>query len=262
MRRERDGCKTFTAPHYALPTDKVRFVGEAVATVIATTVAAAKDGAELVEIDYEALAAVTDTLEAARPDAPRLFDEAGSNVVVDAALGDPAATEAAFARAAHVAKFETWVQRVTGVPMEPRGALAAYDVESGRYTVYAGNGGAVRLKNDLATMLDVAPEKVRVLMQDVAGNFGTRGMIYAEFALVAWAAKKLGRPVKWIIERHESFLSDYQARDLAVEAELALDDKGKFLAMRGSNLGNLGAHTTNFAMVQKGVQMMSSIYPI
>ena len=132
--------------------------------------------------------------------------------------------------------------------------------ESGRYTVYAGNGGAVRLKNDLATMLDVPPEKVRVLMQDVGGNFGTRGMIYAEFAVVAWAAKKLGRPVKWIIERHELFLSDDQARDLAVEAELALDDKGKFLAMRGSNLGNLGAHTTNFAMVQKGVQMMSSIY--
>ena len=106
------------------------------------------------------------------------------------------------------------------------------------------------------------PEQVRVLMQDVGGNFGTRGMIYPEFALVAWAARKLGRPVKWITERSESFLSDYQARDLVVEAELALDDKGKFLAMRGSNLGNLGAHTTNFAMVQKGVQMMSSIYRV
>jgi carbon-monoxide dehydrogenase large subunit len=118
----------------------------------------------------------------------------------------------------------------------------------------------VRLKHDLATILCVPPEEVRVFMQDVGGNFGTRGMIYPEFALVAWAARKLRRPVKWIIERSESFLSDYQARDLVVEAELALDDKGKFLAMRGSNLGNLGAHTTNFAMVQKGVQMMSSIY--
>ncbi|MFZ3228046.1 MAG: molybdopterin cofactor-binding domain-containing protein, partial [Xanthobacteraceae bacterium] len=106
------------------------------------------------------------------------------------------------------------------------------------------------------------PGQVRVFMQDVGGNFGTRGMIYPEFALVAWAARKLSRPVKWIIERSESFLSDYQARDLVVEAELALDDKGKFLAMRGSNLGNLGAHTTNFAMVQKGVQMMSSIYRV
>src|SRR5260370_512139 len=116
MLRER--AKTFTAPHYALPADKVRFVGEAVAMVIATTVAAAKDGAELVAIDYEALPAVTDTLEAARPDVPRLFEEAASNVVVDGELGDRAATEAAFARPAHVAGFETWGQRCTCVPME------------------------------------------------------------------------------------------------------------------------------------------------
>jgi carbon-monoxide dehydrogenase large subunit len=241
----------FEAPHYPLPTDKARFVGEAVAMVVAETVHAAKDGAERIVIDYDVLPAVVETVPAARQDAPRVHDGAKSNVCFDGELGDAAATDAAFARAAHVTRFETWVQRVTGVPMEPRAALAAYDPQTGRYTVYAGNGGAVRLKNDLATMLDVPPEKVRVLMQDVGGNFGTRGMIYAEFAVVAWAAKKLGRPVKWIIERHDSFLSDYQARDLAVEAELALDDKGKFLAMRGSNLGNLGAHTTNFAMVQR-----------
>ena len=252
----------FEAPHQPLPTDKAHFVGEALAMVVAETVHAAKDGAERVAIDYEVLPAVVETIAAARQDAPRVHDSAKSNVCFDGELGDAAATDLAFARAAHVTRFETWVQRVTGVPMEPRAALAAYDPESGRYTVYAGNGGAWRLKNDLATMLDVAPDKVRVLMQDVGGNFGTRGMIYAEFALVAWAAKKIGRPVKWIIERHESFLSDYQARDLAVEAELALDDKGKFLAMRGSNLGNLGGHTTNFAMVQKGVQMMSSIYRV
>src|SRR5580692_5020011 len=258
--RIKGGEPPFEAPHYPLPTDKTRFVGEAVAMVVGETVHAAKDGAERIVIDYGVLPAVVETIAAARQDAPRVHDSAQSNVCFDGELGDAAATDAAFARAAHVTRFETWVQRITGVPMEPRAALAAYDAETGRYTVYAGNGGAVRLKNDLATMLDVPPEKVRVLMQDVGGNFGTRGMIYAEFALVAWAAKKLGRPVKWIIERHESFLSDYQARDLAVEAELALDDKGKFLAMRGSNLGNLGAHTANFAMVQKGVQMMSSIY--
>ena len=253
------GVPPFEAPHFALPADKARFVGEAVAMVVAETVHAAKTGAEAIEIDWDVLPAVVETVAAARQDAPQVHDNA-SNVCLDAELGDAAATDAAFARAAHVTRFETWVQRVTGVPMEPRGALAAFDAASGRFTVYAGNGGAVRLKNDLAAMLDVPPEKVRVLMQDVGGNFGTRGMIYAEFALVAFAARKLGRPVKWIIERHESFLSDYQARDLAVEAELALDDKGRFLAMRGSNIGNLGAHTTNFAMVQKGVQMMSSIY--
>jgi len=258
--RNKGGAAPFEAPHLPLPADKAHFVGEALAMVVAETVHAAKDGAEQIEIDYDVLPVVVETIAAARQDAPRVHDSAQSNVCFDSELGDAAATDAAFARAAHVTRFETWVQRVTGVPMEPRAALAEFDKATGRYTVYAGNGGAVRLKNDLATMLDVAPEKVRVLMQDVGGNFGTRGMIYAEFALVAWAAKKLGRPVKWIIERHESFLSDYQARDLVVKAELALDDKGKFLAMRGSNLGNLGAHTTNFSMVQKGVQMMSSIY--
>ncbi|MGA7788575.1 MAG: xanthine dehydrogenase family protein molybdopterin-binding subunit [Xanthobacteraceae bacterium] len=259
MLRNKSGEPPFEAPHHALPSDKARFAGEAVAMVIAATVHAAKDAAERIEVDYEVLPAVVETAAAARQDAPHVHGNV-SNVCFDSELGDAEATDAAFARAAHVTRFETWVQRVTGVPMEPRGALADFDRATGRFTVYAGNGGAVRLKNDLATMLGVAPEAVRVLMGDVGGNFGTRGMIYPEFALVAWAARKLGRPVKWISERSESFLSDYQARDLVVEAELALDAKGRFLAMRGSNVGNLGAHTTNFAMVQKGVQMMSSIY--
>jgi carbon-monoxide dehydrogenase large subunit len=258
----KSGEPPFEPPHYPLPADKARFVGEAVAMVVAETIYAAKNGAEAVAVDYDVLPAVVETAVAARQDAPIVHDGIRSNVCFDSELGDAAATAAAFARAAHVTRFETWVQRVTGVPMEPRGALAGYDAATGRFTVYAGNGGAVRLKHDLATILCVAAEQVRVLMQDVGGNFGTRGMIYPEFALVAWAAKILGRPVKWIIERSDSFLSDYQARDLVVEAELALDDKGKFLAMRGSNLGNLGAHTTNFAMVQKGVQMMSSIYRV
>jgi carbon-monoxide dehydrogenase large subunit len=260
--RERDGFSTFTAPHYALPADKVRFVGETVAVVIAETVAAAKDGAELVAIDYEILPAVADTWEAAQTGAPRLFDEAGSNVVVDGELGDFAATEAAFARAAHIVKFETWVQRVTGVPMEPRAAVGEYVPVAGRYTLYAGNGGLWRLKDDLATILCVPGDQVRVVMRDVGGNFGTRGMIYAEYALVAWAARRVGRPVKWTAERHEGFLSDYQARDLAVTAELALDRDGTFLAMRGSNLSNAGAHTTNFSPLQKGVEIMTTVYRV
>jgi len=257
-----DGSEAFTPPHYPLPADKARFVGEAVAMVVAETLPAAKDGAERVEVGYEVLPAVTETTAAAQQDAPRVHEGARSNVCIDAEIGDTAATAAAFARAAHVARFATWVRRVTGVPMEPRAVLAAYDPESGRYTVYAGNGGAVRLKNDIAAILDVPADKVRVLMQDVGGNFGTRGMIYPEFALAAWAARRVGRPVKWICERHESFLSDYQARDLAAEAELALDAHGNFLAMRGANLGNLGAHSTSFSMVQKGVEIMSSIYRV
>ena len=177
--RNNDGTAPFEAPHYPLPADKARFVGEAVAMVVAETVHAAKDGAERVEIDYEFLPAVVETVAAARQDAPQVHDAARSNVCFDAELGDAAATDAAFARAAHVTRFETWVQRVTGVPMEPRAALAEFDPATGRFTVYAGNGGAVRLKNDLAAILGVAPEKVRVLMGDVGGNFGTRGMIYA-----------------------------------------------------------------------------------
>src|SRR5262249_1075376 len=213
----------------APPAAKARFVGEGVAMVVAITGAAAKDGAELIEIDYEILPAVTDTLAAERPDAPRLFDDAGSNVVVDGELGDHAATEAAFARAAHVVRLETWVQRVTGVPMEPRAAVGEFGPETRRYTLYAGNGGAWRLKDVLATTLRVAADQVRVIMRDVGGNFGTRGMIYAEFALVAWAARRLKRPVKWTADRHEAFLCDYQARDLAVTAELAIDRDGNFL---------------------------------
>jgi aerobic carbon-monoxide dehydrogenase large subunit len=262
MLRERDGFKTFAAPHYPLPGDKVRFVGEAVAMVIANTVAAAKDGVELVDIVYETLPSVTETREAAHPDAPRLFEEAGSNVVVDAELGDRAATEAAFAGAAHVVKFETWVQRVTGVPMEPRAAVCEFDPVTNRYTLYAGNGGAWRLKDDLATILGVPADQVRVIMRDVGGNFGTRGMIYAEFALVAWAARRLARPVKWTADRHETFLCDYQARDLAVTAELAIDRDGHFLGLRGSNISNAGAHTTNYSPLQKGVEIMTTIYRI
>ncbi len=193
-----DGSAIFTAPHYPLAIDKARFAGEAVAIVIATTINAAKDASELIEIDYDVLPAVTDTAAAAAPDAPKLWDQARSNVCLDALMGDEKATDAAFARADHVVKFKSWIPRITGVPMEPRAAVGEYDARTRRTTLYAGSGGAVRLKNDLATVLAVPLESVRVVMRDVGGNFGTRGMIYPEFALVAWAARRVGRPVKWL----------------------------------------------------------------
>ena len=257
-----DGTPMFTAPHYPLAVDKVRHVGEALAMVIAETVAAAKDGAELVEVDYQPLPAVAHTAAAARPGAPRLFDEARSNVCLDAEVGDRDATAAAFARAAHIVRFDTWIPRVTGVPMEPRAAVGAYDAATGRYTLHAGTSGAWRTKMDLAIMLGVAEDAVRVITRDVGGHFGTRGMLYAEFALVAWGARRAGRPVKWTCERNEAFTTDYQGRDLVVEAELALDADGNFLAMRGSNLSNAGGHTTNFSPLRKGVEIMSSIYRV
>jgi carbon-monoxide dehydrogenase large subunit len=227
--------------------------------VVAETVAIAKDAAEQVAIDYAPLEAVIDAVAAAEPDAPQLWD-GGANVLIDAQVGDAAATAAAFAKAAHTVKLKTWIPRVTGVPMEPRAAVGAFDPETGRYMVHAGSGGAVRLKADISTSLDIPPESVRVVMREVGGNFGTRGAVYPEFVLVAWAARRVGRPVKWTCERHESFLSDYQGRDLTSEAELALDKHGRFLAMRGSNTGNLGALTGNFSMVQKGVEIASGIY--
>jgi carbon-monoxide dehydrogenase large subunit len=256
----RERAATFTSPHYPLPSDKARFVGEAVAMVVATSTPAARDGAERIAIDYEVLPAITDTVAATRDDAPLLFEGTGSNVVVDGELGDEGATAAAFARAAHIVSFDTWVQRVTGVPMEPRAAVCDYDPARGRYTLYAGSGGAWRLKDDLATILAVPPDQVRVLMREVGGNFGTRGMIYAEFALVAWAARRLARPVKWTADRHEAFLTDYQGRDLAVTAELALDRQGNFLALRSRNISNVGAHTTNFSPLQKGAEIVTTIY--
>ncbi len=255
-----DGTPAFTAPCYSIAIDKARYAGEIIAIVIAKTVNLAKDGAEAIEVDYEVLPAVTGTIAAADSKAPRLWDDARSNVCVDADVGAKDATAAAFARAAHVATLTTWIQRVTGVPMEPRAAVGEYDAATQRYTLHAGSGGAVRLKKDLALIFDTPVEKVRVRMDDVGGNFGTRGMIYPEFALVLWAARRVGLPVKWTCDRSEAFLSDFQGRDLAVTAELALDKEGTFLAMRGSNIGNAGGHTGSYTPLQKGVEIMSSLY--
>ena len=162
-----DGTRPFVTPCYSMAIEKVRYVGEVVAMVIAQSVDIAKDGAELIEVDYEVLPAVTATRAAVEPDAPRLWDEAKSNVCVDAYVGAEEATAAAFARAAHIAKIDTWIQRVTGVPMEPRAAVGEYDAATQRYTLHAGSGGSVRMKKDLALILDVDESRVRVLMDDV-----------------------------------------------------------------------------------------------
>ena len=257
-----DGSPVYLAPHYPLAIDKVRFNGEPVAFVVATSINLAKDTAELIAVTYETLTPAIQATESARPDAPRIWDDARSNVCVDAVVGNPAATEAAFGRAKYVARLDTRVNRVTGVPMEPRAAVAAYDARDGRYTVHAGSGTAHRQKNDIAAVLGVEPEKVRVLIDDVGGNYGTKGGFYPEVALAAWAAREVGKPVKWTCERHESFLSDYQGRDLYFEAELALDAAGNFLAMRGLDASNVGAYTVSFATLQKSVEVMTSTYRI
>jgi len=255
----RDGSSIFVAPHPVLPTDIVRFVGEPVAVVIAESAATALDGVQRVIVDYEPLPSVTATREAADAKAV-LWKEAGSNVCVDSMAGDAATADAAFARAAHVVRLETWVPRITGVPMEPRAALGAWDEASGRYTLYAGSGGVVRHKGDLAEILRVSETAVRVVAREVGGNFGTRNSFYPEFALVAWAARRLRRPVKWTATRHEAFLTDYQARDLVSVMELALDADGNFLALRGTNTNNVGAHAVTFVPLNKGRELSTSVY--
>jgi len=249
--------------HYPLPADRARFVGEPMALVIAETIDAAKDAAELVEITWEPLPTVIRTADAVLPGAPVLWDEAPDNVCIDIEVGDPAATAAAFAHAAHVVRLETWAQRVTGVPMEPRTIVADYDAASRCYTLYTGSGrGVAKVRTDLAQILGVPAEQVRCVCGDMGGNFGTRNLFYPEYALLVWASRLVGRPVKWTCERHDSFLSDWQGRDLTVEAELALDTDGRFLAIRGSNLSNLGGHATAFGPLQKGIGLMSNVYAI
>ena len=258
----KDGSPPFIPPHFPMVTTEAHHCGEIVAIVVAESLAAAKDGAELVAVDYEALPAVAHSLAAVAPKAPLARTDGRANISVDAELGDKPATDAAFATAAHVVKFTTWIPRIVGVPMEPRAAIGAYEPETGRYTLYAGMGGAVRPKQDLAKTIGVSEDKVRVVMQDVGGNFGTRGGFNPEFALVAGAARRVGRPVKWTCERCEAFVCDYQARDLAVEAELALDRDGIFLAMRGCNTSNVGAYPISYGPLAKGVEIMSSIYHV
>jgi carbon-monoxide dehydrogenase large subunit len=258
--RNRDGSEHFIAPHAPLPADRVRLVGEAVAMVIAESAAAARDGAEAVSVDYEPLPVVITAADATAPGAPLVWDEAGSNVCVDSGCGDEAAADAAFARAAHVVRLETIVNRVTGVPMEPRAALAIYDAGRDHYTLYAGSGGVQRIKHDLTGTLGVPLSAVRVVARDVGGNYGTRNAFYPEFALVPWAARRVGRPVKWTCERREALLTDFHARDLVSHLELALDTEGNFLALRGVHTSNIGAHAVSFIPLGKGLGVLPSLY--
>src|SRR5258708_3700467 len=257
------GMAPIAMAHHPMPQDKARFVGEPIALVVAETTDDAKNAAELVDIVYAELPAVVRASEALKTDAPRVWDEAPGNICIEIESGDEGATDAAFARAAHVVRLETWAQRVTGVPMEPRTNIAEYDSATGNYTLHSGTGrGVSKLRLDLAQVLGVLPEQVRVVCEEMGGNFGTRNFFYPEYAALAWAARRVGRPVKWLCERGEALLSDYQGRDLEVEAELALDADGNFLAVRGVNLSNLGSQAASFVSLQKGLGLMSNVYRI
>src|SRR5215831_10047990 len=256
------GGAVFAGPHVLLPADRARHVGEALAMVIATTKAQALDAAEAVVVRYQELPFVLHSEDALAAGAPALWEEAPNNICVDTSFGDAAATDRAFARAAHVVRRKFHIGRVTGVPLEPRAALGAYDAATGRYTLYAGSGGAVRQKRELASVLGIAPERLRVLSYDVGGNFGTRNRVFVEFGLVLWAARKIGRPVKYTATRSEAFLSDYQGRDLVSRVELALDKNGRFLAMRATNISNVGARCVSLSPLSKGSGLIPGSYDI
>ena len=256
-----DGSPKKTSPLPLLATDKARLVGDAVAAVIGDTLAAAQEGADAVEVDYEPLPAVTETTATLKNGAPIIWETVGpTNLCVDAHMGDAAATEAAFKRAAHVVNLKTQVNRVTGVPLEPRSVVCQFDAKDGRFTVYCGGDNSVRQKRDLAKVMNVEPDCVRFIARDVGGNFGTRNWFYPEYGIAAWASRKLGRPVKWTQLRSEAFLADYQARDLYAEADLALDKEGNFLALRASLISNVGAYTVVFVSLMKSSELLTSVY--
>jgi carbon-monoxide dehydrogenase large subunit len=256
------GGAVFIGPNMLLPADKARHVGEAVAMVVAETKAQAMDAAEAVEVTYEELPFVLHSEDAMRSGAPVLWDEVPNNVTVETVFGNVEATDQAFARAAHVVTKNFHIGRVTGVPLEPRAALGHYDAATGRYTLYAGSGGAVRQKSELSTILGVPPDTVRVLSHDVGGNFGTRNRVFVEFGLVLWASRKIGRPVKFTATRSEAFLSDYQGRDLVTKVELALDEKHRFIAMRATNISNVGARCVSLSPLSKGSGLIPGSYAI
>ncbi len=230
-------------PHFpCLAIECVRFVGEGVAMVVADTPEAARDAAEQIEIDYEPLASVTGTADAAMPGAPLLWPDAPDNTAFAWEAGDRAATDAAFAGAHRIARVQLVNNRIIMAALETRGAIGAWDEASGRFTLDTASQMPHGIRHQLAGVLEIAEERIRVRVGDVGGGFGLKNALYPEYVLVLWAARRLGRPVKWISERGEAFLADYHGRDNVSRAELALDAEGNFLALRVSTLANLGAY--------------------
>ncbi|MDH4150257.1 MAG: xanthine dehydrogenase family protein molybdopterin-binding subunit [Betaproteobacteria bacterium] len=238
----KDGKKALIPKRPALAHGHVRFVGDAVAMVVAETALQAQDAAELIEVEYEDLPVVIAPEAALAPGAPQLHDNVPGNLVFEQEAGDAAAVEAAFAEAAHVTKLKLDCTRVVPNPMEPRACLADYDAKSGVYTLHSPVQGINMMRMQLVTYTGVPEDKIKVVARDVGGGFGQRSIAYPEYCSVMMAAKALGRPVKWVSTRSESFLSDSHGRANYITAELALDKDGTFLGMRLDWIADLGAY--------------------
>jgi carbon-monoxide dehydrogenase large subunit len=262
--KNRDGTPRADTPRYGLAVDKVRHVGDGVALIVADSVQAARDAAEQVMVDYDVLPACTDLATATESGQPQIWDKAPRNICFDWATGDQAATDALFAQAAHVTKLTVVNNRIIVNSMEGRAALAEYDPATERFTLHAGTQGSWLVKDILAnSVFHLPPEKFRVITPDVGGGFGMKLYMYAEYALCCWAARKLGRPVKWASERMEAFQSDTQGRANLTEGELALDKDGKFLALRTKNYADMGGYLSTFAPFipcGAGTKVLASVY--
>ena len=243
-----DGSPVAEPPHPLLQADRVRHVGDPVAVVIAESKEAASDAANLIDVDYQVLASVSDTATSSDPNAPQLHDEASNNTCFDWEIGEADATEAAFAAADRVTTLDLVNTRMVTNAMEPRSAVGHYEAGSDRYTLYTSSQAphVIRLLMG-AFVLQIPEHKLRVVSPDVGGGFGSKIFHYAEEALVTWASKKVGRPVKWTADRSESFMSDAQGRDHVSHAELAMDKVGKFLGLRVQTTANMGAYLSSFA---------------
>src|SRR6266404_3397338 len=262
----RDGSPSATPPHPAIARDRVRHAGDTVAMVVAESVAAGRDSAELIAVDYEPLSAAVDTEHALDPGQPQVWDEAPGNLCFDWEVGDGAALGQAMTGARHRIVLELVNNRVIVNSMEPRGAIGEYDPGEDAYTLWSSTQGSHFLRNLLAESVFKIPEnRIRVVTPDVGGGFGMKLFLYPEHVLVLWAAKKLGRAVKWAPERSDAFMTDTQGRDNVTRLELALDDELRFLALDVEILANMGAYLSNFAPeipTVSGAVMHSGVYAI
>ncbi|MDP3897418.1 MAG: xanthine dehydrogenase family protein molybdopterin-binding subunit [Mesorhizobium sp.] len=265
MQKQPDGSRAPTRDIPILCREQVNYVGDAIAAVVADSRAMAQDAAEMIEVDYDELDAVAGTDRALDPDAALVWPDLGSNRAFHYALGDKAKADAAFAKASHVTRIAFKNNRLVCNYMEARAALAEWNVAEDRFVLTTGSQGVHSMRNILAgQVFKIAPEKLRVITPDVGGGFGPKSFVYREYALVMEAAKRLGRPVKWTGDRGEHFLTDAQGRDNVVEAEMALDGEGRFLALRVNLVANLGAYVSQYGpfIPYIGATMSTGVYDI
>jgi len=265
MAEDMGGPKGFRTKRPPLAIDHVRYVGERVAVVIAATEAQARDAAELVSVDYEALPAVVRAEDAVRPGAPLIHEGAANNTSFTMRMGNADAVEAAFARAHHITRLSLYNNRLTAVTMEPRGCIGEYDPGTRRYTLYSSTQNVHGVRQILAHQILHVPEsRIRVVARDVGGGFGMKGNVYPEEGIIVWAARRTGRAVKWIPSRSEALLGDAQGRDQNVNAELALDADGKFLALRWTGSHNVGAYIEGAGAIPIlfSLKLASTVYDI